>query len=186
MNELGHKDYTITPEIFTGLIPSTSAIEISDMFLNKLSVSDVQGRLRIDGKKVNKSTIEIVYNQIKEIETTSVNILKGTSLIYFPPNEQIPIMDGDVQLIDEITGELMFEEGDPYWGVPELPTTYEELLNNLMLAIQLDGGNYTNVYDATFEELFVQIQHIVDNLISVQITNGNGTFNDLYTAVVGN
>jgi len=183
MNNIGHKDYTTQPETFNGQLPSTYAIEVSDMFLNKQSASDVQGKIRIDGKKLSKSVINTVYKHIKEVETTTINILNGSSLIYFPPNEQIPIMDGDIQLVDEETGQLLFEDGDPLWGIPDIPDNKNELIENLMFAVQLDGGQYANVYDATFEELIGQISHIVDNVIGCQVANGTGTFDDLKTAI---
>lgn len=187
MIDIGHKDYTIQPEEFSGLLPSSKAIEVSDMFKEGKSAADVQGKLRVNDRKIAESVILTVYGHIKEIENTVVNMLNGTSLVYFPLHEDNqPIVDPEtgVQLVDE-NNELMFEEGDHLWDAPDIPTSKEELLRNVMLAVQLDGGNYANVYDASFEELTSQISHIIDNIISCQRANGSGTFSDLYKAITG-
>ena len=185
MNKLGHTDYTIQAEVFTGLLPSANAIEVSDMFLNKLSESDVQNKLRIDGKKISKSVINTVYVHIREIESTCINMLKGTSIVYTPLlSEPTPVLNNEGEPTFDEEGLPITEGGGvPLWIAPSIPVNLSELISNIMFVISLDGAKFANVYDANFNELTNQIAHIISNIISCQVSNGTGTFDDFKNAI---
>jgi len=150
-----HKDHLKKQETFTGLLPSANAIEVADYYATGKSVADVQGVLRTNNNKVSLSVIKTVYGHIKTIEDTLIRMLNGTSIVYNPP------------IIDE-QGTLAFQPLN-------LPTNKAELLANIMFVVSLDGEKFSNVYDASFEELVSQIGHIVDNVIDTQ----SGTLEDL-------
>lgn len=162
-----HTDYTKTPETFLGLLPSANANDIADLFAEGQSVTSVLGSYRIKGQKLSDTLVKTVYNHIKEIEKTVVNILNGSSMVYSPP-----------EIIDE-EGEVIGYA----WKAPTIPTTRKELLTTLMEVVTLDSERLPNVYDADFTELVGQITHVVDNIISAQISNGTGTFEDLKNAL---
>jgi hypothetical protein len=156
---MSHKDYTKQPEEFLGQLPSAYAMEIADLFANGKSNSDIQGIVRINGQKLSRGLTDTVVSHIKKIESTVVNILKGTSIIYTPP--EIEDEDGN-------------GTGTYAWASPEVPTTYAELITVLMQVIALDGDNFSNVYDvADFIELQTQIEHVVNNII--KYSNGTGS-----------
>lgn len=149
-----HKDYLKKQEEFNGLLPSINAIEVIDYYANGKSVADVQGMLRINGDKVSLLVINTVYGHIKTIEDTMIRMLNGTSIVYNPPvNDQ---------------GILVFQPLN-------LPNTIEELINNIMFVVSLDGDKFTNVYDASFEELVSQITKVINNILSAQ----SGSFEEL-------
>jgi len=158
--KIGHKDYTLKPEIFEGKIPSTEANIIADMYKLGYSENDVAGELRINGQKVSLSTIKVVYGHIETIEKTIVNILNGTSIIY---NE------ASLFWVDEEIESLIPEDRDT-------------LIQYLLTIIEYDKDNFLNVYYVDFIQLTAQIGHVVDNIISVQ-NKGNGTFEDLKNSI---
>lgn len=150
-----HKDYLKKQETFSGQLPSVNAIEVINYFANGKSESDVQGLVRINGEKLSLTLIKTVFSHIKTIEETMVRMLNGTSVVYNPWE------------IDE-KGTLAFK-------ALSLPTNKTELISNIMFVVNLDSEKFTNVYDANFDELTVQITQIIDNIIEVQ----SGTFEQL-------
>lgn len=170
--KMGHTDFTIQPEHFTGLLPITQANEIADLFNQGKSVKEVQGTIRVNGSKVSIGVIKTVFGHIKQIEVMTVNILNGTSIIYNPP---ISYEEYD----EEGNG---IGEGVPAWEIPALPTTKEELIVLMMQVVAIDWDKYTNVYDAVPEDVVGQVSHVLDNIITSQ-NNGTGTWEDLYNAL---
>lgn len=49
----------------------------------------------------------------------------------------------------------------------EIPENQEELLNLLLEVIDLDGDNFTNVYDTEFEDLSLQINYVLNNILEI-------------------
>ena len=154
-----HKDYTVQPEQFEGIIPLNKIIEISDLYAEGKSPMDVVGLVRIDGKKIQPNVIKTVYTHIKEIENVAVNILNGTSSLY------TPIIEDDVEL----------------WSAPPIPTSPEELVEAIMFLLQME--DYVYIYDGTYEDLTPPISNIINNICAAQVANGSGTFEDLVLAV---
>lgn len=149
-----HKDYLKQSESVNQLLPSANAIEVIDYYAAGKSPADVQGRLRINGNKINIIVIKTVYRHIRFIEKTMIEILDGTSKVYNPPLD---------------------ENEEPLFIALTLPLTKLELLNNVMFAIKLDKDKLVNVYDVDFKDLKVQISKMLENIIAAQ----SGTFEEL-------
>ena len=143
-----HKIYLNTRETFEGKLPSSLANDVADMYAQNKSITDVIHVLRVNGNKISHNVIETVYQHISEIEKTVVNLLNGTS---------------DLYALDETA---------------TIPETYSDLFDKVMNIVLLQGEEFTNVYDVSFEELNVQIKHVIDNIISI-----NNTFEDLKLAL---
>lgn len=155
---MGHRNYLKKQENFQGLLPSANAIEVIDYYAKGKSPADVQGLLRIDGKKVSLFVIKTVYKHIRAIEGIMIGILDGTSAVYNPPLD---------------------EDNKPLFTALTLPTTKLQVLNSVMFAINLKKDKFVNVYDVEFKDLKVQVTKMLDNIIKAQ----SGSFEDLRDAL---
>jgi len=153
-----HKDRLKIIETIGKVLPSINAIEVIDYFAEGKSEADVQGVLRIDGKKLSTTIIKIVFSHIKLIEDTMMRMLDGTSIVYNPP------LDEDEQVL---------------FVAKTIPTTKPQLISNIMFVIGLSGKDFVNVYDANFSELTTQVTRVVDNVITAQ----SGSFEELRDAL---